>query len=122
VSRHGVSGGGSLASLVARRTEHVLEDLDAAHDEDGIHRLRRFRHPPAIVATISDESKLDKVKLLSHSSCMSCGSGALVLAGDRLLGDVDWASLTDEEREWFVGNVGVLRRRAVTRSRPGDGL
>ncbi len=62
------------------------------------------------VATISDESKLDKVKLLKPQQLYELWERQQWLSQEiDFSGDVeDWASLTDEEREWFVWGMSAF--------------
>ena len=62
------------------------------------------------VATISDESKLDKVKLLEPQQLYELWERQQWLSQEiDFSRDVeDWASLTDEEREWFVWGMSAF--------------
>ena len=62
------------------------------------------------VATISDESKLDKVKLLKPQQLYELWERQQWLSQEiDFSRDVeDWASLTDEEREWFVWGMSAF--------------
>ena len=62
------------------------------------------------VATISDESKLDKVKLLGPQQLYELWERQQWLSQEiDFSRDVeDWASLTDEEREWFVWGMSAF--------------
>ena len=62
------------------------------------------------VATISDESKLDKVKLLGPQQLYELWERQQWLSQEiDFSQDVeDWTSLTDEEREWFVWGMSAF--------------
>jgi ribonucleoside-diphosphate reductase beta chain len=62
------------------------------------------------VATISDESKLDKVKLLEPQQLYELWERQQWLSQEiDFSQDVeDWTSLTDEEREWFVWGMSAF--------------
>ena len=62
------------------------------------------------VATISDESKLDKVKLLRPQQLYELWERQQWLSQEiDFSQDVeDWTNLTDEEREWFVWGMSAF--------------
>ena len=62
------------------------------------------------VATISDESKLDKVKLLAPQQLYELWERQQWLSQEiDFSQDVeDWTSLTDEERDWFVWGMSAF--------------
>ena len=62
------------------------------------------------VATISDESKLDKIKLLTPQQLYELWERQQWLSQqiDFSQDQDDWATLTDEEREWFVWGMSAF--------------
>ncbi|HXF01282.1 MAG TPA: ribonucleotide-diphosphate reductase subunit beta [Solirubrobacterales bacterium] len=62
------------------------------------------------VATISDESKLDKIKLLTPQQLYELWERQQWLSQqiDFAQDKDDWAGLTDEEREWFVWGMSAF--------------
>jgi len=62
------------------------------------------------VATISDDSKLDRVQLLSPQQLYELWERQQWLSQeiDFSQDKADWASLTDEEREWFVWGMSAF--------------
>ena len=62
------------------------------------------------VATISDESKLDRVQLLSPQQLYELWERQQWLSQeiDFSQDKADWANLTDEEREWFVWGMSAF--------------
>jgi ribonucleoside-diphosphate reductase beta chain len=62
------------------------------------------------VATISDESKLDKIKLLTPQQLYELWERQQWLSHqiDFSQDQDDWATLTDEEREWFVWGMSAF--------------